>query len=189
MVRAEGFIEPREERRGGPLFRYACPACGFENLCETTARGTFFASPPFQPTLIDWFFSKLEPHSAETFLRAAAWFRREAERRRYVFERDGDYRYSSRWERVRRFFAARAEEPAYGEEIGQAYAAPGVPSPHEILGLAPGAGAAEVTRAFHRLAARCHPDKFHYLGPEAMRRAEERFKELLAAYEKLRAGR
>ncbi len=153
-----------------------------------TARGTFFASPPFQPTLVDWLFSKLAPHSAESFLRAVAWFRREEERRRYVFERDEDYRYSSWRERARRFFRVRAEEPAGADREAGAYAMPHVPSPHDILGLAPGAGAAEITHAFHRLAARCHPDKFHHLGPEAMHRAEERFKELLAAYEKLRGG-
>ncbi len=188
-VRKEGLIAPREDRRGGPFYRYRCPGCGTENLCETTRRGTFFASPAFRPTAIDWLFSKLAPHSAESFLQALGWYRREEERRRYVFERDDDYRYSSLWERVQRLFvgaggAAPAESGAWAPAE-----APHLPSPYEILGLAPGASAADVSHAFMRLAKRCHPDKFHHLGPEAMHRAEARFKELLAAYEKLSRAR
>lgn len=182
-VRKEGYIEPREDRRGGPFFRYRCPACGTENRCEITARGTFFASPSFRPTAIDWLFSKLAPHSAESFLTAVAWYRREEERRRYIFERDTDYRYSSWWERIRRMCARDAGATPADAGVGED--ARRVPSPYEILGLAAGASAAEVSRAFLRLAKRCHPDKFHHLGSEAMHRAEARFKELLAAYEKL----
>ena len=62
-----------------------------------------------------------------------------------------------------------------------------VPTPYMILGLRPGASPREVKRAFLRLARRYHPDKAHHLGPEHVRHAEERFKELLAAYEKLTA--
>lgn len=50
---------------------------------------------------------------------------------------------------------------------------------HELLGLAPGASAHDVKRAFRRLAMRWHPDR----NPDP--RAQEHFKALRAAYETL----
>jgi len=35
------------------------------------------------------------------------------------------------------------------------------------------------------LARQHHPDKVHHLGPDMVRRAEDRFKELVEAYERL----
>jgi DnaJ-domain-containing protein 1 len=149
-------------------------------MCESTLRGTFFASPSSSPTMVDWLLGIFSPSSAETFLRIAAWREREGERRRYVFERDGDFRYSSWFERFR-WHLRRHEEPAPAREPEPL----AIPSPYAILGLMPGASAHEVKQAFLRLVRRFHPDKVHHLGPEHERRAEERFKELMAAYEKL----
>ena len=53
-------------------------------------------------------------------------------------------------------------------------------NPWETLGLAPGASAPEIRRAYRRLARRYHPD----LNPEDPE-AEARFKEVQTAYEVL----
>lgn len=55
---------------------------------------------------------------------------------------------------------------------------------YTVLGVGPEASAEEIRRAYHRLALRYHPDK-----NPGDKRAEERFKELAAAYETLRDSR
>lgn len=60
--------------------------------------------------------------------------------------------------------------------------------PYEVLGLAPGAPAEEIRRAYRELAARYHPDKVEHLGEEFRRLAEQRFREINEAYEALGRG-
>ena len=57
--------------------------------------------------------------------------------------------------------------------------------PYQVLGVAPGASAEEIRRAYRELAARYHPDKVEHLGEEFKRLAEQRFKEIQAAYQAL----
>ena len=140
-VKREGIIQSRRDRYGGPFYHYVCPRCGEENRCESTALGTFFASPPFIPTLLDWLLGKLAGTSAETFLKITAWYHREKERRRYVFERDGDFRYSSLGERIRWYFRRSEERIEIPHELPAMEIR--VPSPYRILGLKPGAGPRE----------------------------------------------
>jgi hypothetical protein len=65
------------------------------------------------------------------------------------------------------------------EEIRRAY---------EILDLQPGAGASEVREAYLDLVKVWHPDR-HQSEPERLRRrAEQKLKEITAAYERLRAA-
>jgi uncharacterized membrane protein YkvA (DUF1232 family) len=59
-------------------------------------------------------------------------------------------------------------------------------SPHQVLGVRPGASPEEIKRAYMRLANQYHPDKVQHLGEEFRMLAEERFKEIQAAYQKLR---
>jgi DnaJ like chaperone protein len=85
---------------------------------------------------------------------------------------------------------------------GYAYAAPGagyrqqsahrVPAgrdPYAVLGIDPNAGEREIKTAYRRLIRQHHPDKLGDVPDEFKRRAEERAREINAAYEKIRAER
>ena len=58
-------------------------------------------------------------------------------------------------------------------------------TPYEILGLRPGASQDEVKAAYRQLAGQYHPDKVAHLGEEFQLLAEQRFKQIQEAYEKL----
>ena len=55
-----------------------------------------------------------------------------------------------------------------------------------VLGLGVGASKAEVASAYRRLARTYHPDKVAHLAPEVREFAEERMKEINAAYSELK---
>lgn len=62
------------------------------------------------------------------------------------------------------------------------------PSWHEVLGVAPTAGAAEIKQAYKSLMSQYHPDKVATLGQELRDVAERKSKEITLAYrEALRA--
>jgi hypothetical protein len=56
----------------------------------------------------------------------------------------------------------------------------------QVLGLAPGASAAQARRAYRKLALLWHPDG-HALNPGRRKQAEERFKVISAAYQHVKA--
>ena len=62
---------------------------------------------------------------------------------------------------------------------------------YEVLGVAASASNGEVTKAYRRLMSQNHPDKLHAKGlPEPMMKvAEEKTRQILAAYEVIRAAR
>ena len=62
----------------------------------------------------------------------------------------------------------------------------GPKDPFDILGLPQNAPPEEIARAYRQLAAKYHPDKVQHLGEEFQRLAEERFKEIQAAYDELK---
>ncbi len=62
----------------------------------------------------------------------------------------------------------------------------GPKDPFDILGLPRNAPPEEITRAYRQLAAKYHPDKVQHLGEEFQHLAEERFKEIQAAYDELK---
>ncbi|MSQ22863.1 MAG: J domain-containing protein [Dehalococcoidia bacterium] len=59
-------------------------------------------------------------------------------------------------------------------------------SPHEVLGVRPGASQEEIASAYRLLVRQYHPDKVADLGPELRELAEQRMKEINAAYESLK---
>ncbi len=61
-------------------------------------------------------------------------------------------------------------------------------SPHEILGVPPGASTAEIAAAYRSMAQRYHPDKVATMGPELRELAERKMSEINAAYEKIKAS-
>jgi DnaJ like chaperone protein len=66
--------------------------------------------------------------------------------------------------------------------------APG-PDSYAVLGLEPEASEREVKRAYRKLISQHHPDKLGDVPEELKRRAEERAREINAAYEKIRTER
>ncbi|MGD9364065.1 MAG: DnaJ domain-containing protein [Desulfobacteraceae bacterium] len=60
-----------------------------------------------------------------------------------------------------------------------------VRTPFEILNIPPDADQKEIRAAYRKLASQYHPDKVAHLGDEFQKLAEQRFKEIQAAYDKL----
>ena len=58
--------------------------------------------------------------------------------------------------------------------------------PYAVLGIAPGASKEEIRAAYRQLAGKYHPDKVQHLGEEFQQLAEKRFKDIQAAYDRLR---
>lgn len=58
--------------------------------------------------------------------------------------------------------------------------------PYEILGIRPGAPMPEVRRAYQDLVRQYHPDRTDGLGPELRALAEQRTKEITAAYNQIK---
>jgi len=58
-----------------------------------------------------------------------------------------------------------------------------------VLGLSSDASEREIKNAYRRLISQHHPDKLGDVPDELKRRAEERAREINAAYEKIRAAR
>lgn len=59
-------------------------------------------------------------------------------------------------------------------------------TPYDILDVPRGASPGEIRSAYKKLAGKYHPDKVAHLGKEFQELAEERFKEIQDAYEKLK---
>jgi hypothetical protein len=86
-----------------------------------------------------------------------------------------------------------AQQPPFGDQTYQRRQSPpsgnthadDTRTPYEILNVDPNASPAEIKAAYRRLANQYHPDKVAHLGKEFQELAEQRFKEIQAAYQKL----
>jgi hypothetical protein len=98
------------------------------------------------------------------------------------------FRYLARLKRT-----GTAQPPPFGDQTYQRRQSPpsgnaqadDTRTPYEILNVAPNASPAEIKAAYRRLANQYHPDKVAHLGKEFQELAEQRFKEIQAAYQKL----
>lgn len=61
-------------------------------------------------------------------------------------------------------------------------------SDYQTLGVKAGASDFDIHSRYKQAVKESHPDRFHTQGPDAARAAEERFKAVKAAYERLRSG-
>ena len=76
----------------------------------------------------------------------------------------------------------------YEQPRADTRASPGK-DPYAVLGLSSDASEREIKNAYRRLISQHHPDKLGDVPEELKRRAEERAREINAAYEKIRAAR
>ncbi|HJU40441.1 MAG TPA: DnaJ domain-containing protein, partial [Tahibacter sp.] len=65
----------------------------------------------------------------------------------------------------------------------------GVPDPYTVLGVAPNADERTVKHAYRKLMSEHHPDKLGDVPEVLRRRAEERAREINAAYERIKNAR
>jgi DnaJ like chaperone protein len=64
-----------------------------------------------------------------------------------------------------------------------------VDSSYTILEIERSATVEEIKKAYRRMAVKYHPDKVHHLGPEYNKDAQEKFKKINEAYEKIKKER
>ena len=60
---------------------------------------------------------------------------------------------------------------------------------YEVLGISKGASSEEIKKAFRKMANKYHPDKVSHLGKEIQKNAEEKFKAVNDAYQKIKDAR
>jgi DnaJ like chaperone protein len=65
----------------------------------------------------------------------------------------------------------------------------GTESSYKILGIEPSASEEEIKKTFRSLAIKYHPDKVSYLGEDFRKSAEEKFRKINEAYEKIKKER
>jgi hypothetical protein len=188
-VLADGILEPRETSRGGPLYRFRCPGCRRENICERNARGRLLARPRETVPIFDALDALGDPDRAEENARRRAWW---AKHEGIVAWFHGDFVAlidAGPW--AEEEIDLRGEGGFDSTSRARPSEAPAPPpaaaaDPHDVLGLPRGASREEVVAAFRRLAKEHHPDLFATRDRAAQDEAHRRFVAILDAYARLR---
>ncbi|MCA8959624.1 MAG: J domain-containing protein [Planctomycetes bacterium] len=94
LVERDSLLKSRAASEGGPYRLYNCPRCLRTSKVEVTPQGRWFASPPGDFSVMDYFFGWLDLLSPRDFLYVVRWNQKYADLRQEFFERDGDDRYS-----------------------------------------------------------------------------------------------
>lgn len=76
-----------------------------------------------------------------------------------------------------------------GHAFDAGWIAPGKAAPYRMLGLTRDATDAEIDQAYRRLMSQYHPDKVAGAAPELRAQAEEKAREINAAYDKIMKSR
>ncbi|WP_202843286.1 J domain-containing protein [Luteimonas saliphila] len=73
-----------------------------------------------------------------------------------------------------------------GHAFDAGWIAPGKAKPYRVLGVTSDASDAEIDQAYRRLMSQYHPDKVAGAAPELRARAEDKAREINAAYDRIR---
>lgn len=88
-----------------------------------------------------------------------------------------------------RGYGAHAQRPGQGPRSSRAPQSPALPDPYAVLGVARGASERDIKHAYRRLMSQHHPDKLGDVPEEIKHRAEDRAREINAAYDRIKAER
>jgi hypothetical protein len=169
-VQGLGILRPRAEEKGGPFLEFRCPGC--DRVMRLLPHGHGRYAPPGEPP----------PPEASAEEMRPPWVGRSA-------GPPGPDHATPEPETA----AAQTSSRRQAEPARPARDRPPPPPPRpssieearEALGVGPAATREEVARAFRERSLGCHPDKVAHLDAEIQALAEERFRRLREAYERL----
>lgn len=124
----------------------------------------------------------------------AAWEKLQREQQGQQYSQFDAAQAAQEW--FRQYAEAQARAARSGQQGGQSYRqyeyqprqprTPPRKDPYQVLGVQPGASQADIRSAYLRMAKEFHPDRVSGQGEAAVKRAEEKMKDINEAYSQLR---
>lgn len=198
-LRAESVLHSRTQEEGGPYSAWTC-TCGIECGVLHDGAGSWLLYPLEgydDPGLLDRLAPRVSRAAQDT---AVLWWKRhrarvERFRQRAAAARGPTQR--SRAQSQQRTSARERRRPAPEPQPRRTPPPRRDPVPpaieqrsaHELLGVAPGAAADEIRKAYRKALKLCHPDRVANLDPEIQDVAHRKAKALRRAYEDLLGAR